>query len=197
MDKIAYMEGLMKGLGVHPESREGQLFGAVCEALKESEEYIKKLENRVSELEELCSILDEDLGVLEDLVDNEEVGCGACPSSDTKIKYYYPEKEKTEEPRQDKNPPEIETVVSLPEKEEPVSEIVDSDVEEDDETNGFLDEEEYETICPTCGKVILLDEHMLEEGETVCPNCGEELEFDFDEEEIESLAPADGDSTDE
>ena len=55
----------------------------------------------------------------------------------------------------------------------------------------FLDEEEYETICPTCGKTILLTEQMLEEGETVCPNCGEELEFDFDEEELESLSPSD------
>lgn len=51
----------------------------------------------------------------------------------------------------------------------------------------YDDDEEYETICPTCGKCILLDESTLEEGETVCPNCGEELEFDFDEREIEAL----------
>lgn len=51
-------------------------------------------------------------------------------------------------------------------------------------------DEQYETICPTCGKCILLDETTLEEGETVCPNCGEELEFDFDEREIEALAPS-------
>ena len=49
------------------------------------------------------------------------------------------------------------------------------------------DDEQYETVCPTCGKCILLDERTLEEGETVCPNCGEELEFDFDEREIEAL----------
>lgn len=53
------------------------------------------------------------------------------------------------------------------------------------------EEEQYETICPTCGQCILLDEETLEEGETVCPVCGEELEFDFDESEIEALAPAD------
>ncbi len=52
-------------------------------------------------------------------------------------------------------------------------------------------EEQYETICPTCGQCILLDEDTLEEGETVCPVCGEELEFDFDESEIQALAPAD------
>ncbi len=55
------------------------------------------------------------------------------------------------------------------------------DLYDDDE------DEQYETVCPTCGKCILLDERTLEEGETVCPNCGEELEFDFDEREIEAL----------
>jgi len=193
MDKISYMEGLMKGLGVHPESREGQLFGAVCEALKESAEYIQKLESRVAELEELCNILDEDLGVLEDLVDNEEIGCGACPSSDNKIKHYYPEK--TEEPEQVSADAE-ETEISAPRLEIP-EEGSAFEEDDDDDTDGFLDEEEYETICPTCGKVILLDERMLEEGETVCPNCGEELEFDFDEDELESLTPSKDDSTEE
>ncbi len=180
MEKLAYLKGLMKGLGVHPESREGQLFYAVCEALEESEAYTKKLENRIEELEELCSILDEDLGALEDLVEDDEVGCGACPSSETKIKYYYPEKTKNQA-----------------EEPETVPAVAYSEEEEDPGDGDLLDEEEYETVCPTCGKVILLDEHMLEEGETVCPNCGEELEFDFDEEEIENLAPSDETATEE
>lgn len=62
-----------------------------------------------------------------------------------------------------------------------------------DELDDDFAEEQYETVCPTCGKCILLDETTLEEGETVCPNCGEELEFDFDEREIAELAPADPD----
>ena len=33
--------------------------------------------------------------------------------------------------------------------------------------------------CPDCNKMI--------QPHTVCPNCGEELEFDFDEREIEAL----------
>lgn len=178
MDKVSYLKGLMEGLGVHPESREGKLFGAVCEAFEESADYIKKLENRVSELEELCSILDEDLSVIEDLVDSEETGCGACPSSETKVKYYYPENE-------EEKPVKKEIVQDVPASVPAFQEIA----EEDDDS--FDEEEEYETICPTCGKTILLNEQMLEEGETVCPNCGEELEFDFDEEELESLSPSD------
>lgn len=60
-------------------------------------------------------------------------------------------------------------------------------------TSGCIDdedEEQYTAICPTCGKCILLDEQTLEEGETTCPNCGEELDFNFDELEIEALEGA-------
>ncbi len=81
--------------------------------------------------------------------------------------------------------------------------LLDEDDEEDDDEDSFCDyctgdcgsfddDEQYETICPTCGECILLDERTLEEGETVCPKCGEELEFDFDESELEALAPDDG-----
>lgn len=184
MEKIAYLKGIMEGLGVHPESREGKLFGAVCEALQESADYIQKLETRIAELEELCNILDEDLSVIEDLVDNESAGCGACPSSETKVKYYYPENE--EETESEAAPVEKEAAAP------PVPNVL-APISDEDEEEEFLDEEEYETICPTCGKTILLTEQMLEEGETVCPNCGEELEFDFDEEELERLSPDDAD----
>ena len=69
--------------------------------------------------------------------------------------------------------------------------VDDDDDYELDELDDDFGDEQYETVCPTCGKCILLDEATLEEGETVCPNCGEELEFDFDEREIAELAPSD------
>ena len=68
--------------------------------------------------------------------------------------------------------------------------VDDDDDYELDELDDDFGDEQYETVCPTCGKCILLDEATLEEGETVCPNCGEELEFDFDEREIAELAPS-------
>ena len=72
---------------------------------------------------------------------------------------------------------------------------MDEDDDEDDCSSCFCtsgcmdddDEEQYTAICPTCGKCIILDEETLEEGETVCPGCGEELDFNFDELEIETL----------
>lgn len=70
-------------------------------------------------------------------------------------------------------------------------EFCDSDAVLED---AFDAEEQYETICPTCGKCIALNECALEEGETVCPNCGEELEFDFDELDLDDLDSLDEDN---
>ena len=184
MEKIAYLKGLMEGLGVHPESREGKLFYGVCEALNETAEYVKKLEARIAELEDLCDVLDEGLASVEELVDGEQIGCSACPSSDTKIKYYYTEKEEAEE---------LEPVEEVIEEQAEEQEVLVSDLTEifeEEEDNDFY-EDVYEIDCPTCGEVITLTEQMIESGETVCPNCGEEMEIDFDEEEIENLLSSD------
>ncbi len=81
-----------------------------------------------------------------------------------------------------------------------LEDLLYDDEDEDDEddcgcgccTSGCIDDEEeqYTAICTTCGKCIILDEQTLEEGETTCPNCGEELDFNFDELEIEAIEAA-------
>lgn len=139
MDKIAYLRGLLDGLGDDLPS--AKVFNAVVDALDALAERNLELEDRVAELEELCEILDEDLGEVEDFLTQDDetdlpFDCRSCGCGDD------------------------------------------------------FDDEPYETICPTCGECVLLDEKSLEDGETVCPNCGEQLEFDFDEAEIEALAPA-------
>ena len=80
MNKISYLKGLLDGLQVHPESREGKIFYAVCEALEETAGYAEKLEARVAELEELCDILDEDLGLVEEMVEDTACSCNSCDS---------------------------------------------------------------------------------------------------------------------
>ncbi|MDE6088813.1 MAG: hypothetical protein K2G25_10595, partial [Oscillospiraceae bacterium] len=81
MNKISYLKGLLDGLQVHPESREGKIFYAVCEALEETAGYAEKLEARVAELEELCDILDEDLGLVEEMVEDTACSCNSCDSN--------------------------------------------------------------------------------------------------------------------
>ena len=43
----------------------------------------------------------------------------------------------------------------------------------------------YEVTCPTCGMTIGLDEDSLNDGGIECPGCGENLEFDYDEDELD------------
>lgn len=230
MDKVSYLKGLLAGLEVNPESREGKVFYAVCEALEESAKYTEELENRVAELEELCNILDEDLGFVEEMLEDNDFNCTNCGNQTLQYDYISEVKDESSdddtgesveiaEDKSDDNdmdesvaivedessnddtdsPVEIAEVTKEMEEQEnlvkPETGIENSGISESIENNieEFLEdgEEEYETVCPTCGHCILLSEQMLEEGETVCPNCGEELEFDFDEEEIEKLAPAD------
>lgn len=155
MDPTAYLKGLLAGLDVDKDTKEGKVLYAVCDALDamvkrdqaleervtELEDRVTELEDRVAELEELCDILDEDLGEIEEIVLEDE----------------------------DEEPPY-------------------GDCENCPEDCG-LEEEQYETQCPTCGKTIMLDEEMLEEGEIICPNCGEELTFDLND--LEALAEDD------
>ncbi|MDE5752933.1 MAG: hypothetical protein K2H89_00080 [Oscillospiraceae bacterium] len=206
MSKISYLKGLLDGLQVHPESREGKIFYAVCEALEETASYAEKLESRVAELEELCDILDEDLGLVEEMVEDTACGCTNCDSQ--MLAYDRPERfsvsqmdaeqdDNTDDsetaPEEEQAEKAVEDTVKLEDAVETIHESVNEATDDDkNDTESFLEdgEEEYETTCPTCGECILLTEKMLEEGETICPNCGEELEFDFDEEEIERLAPA-------
>lgn len=67
---------------------------------------------------------------------------------------------------------------------------------DDDEDFDFDDDEEYEDVeeviydvtCPSCGEELHLDEETILKESINCPKCGELLEFEFDEEDDESLS---------
>ena len=60
------------------------------------------------------------------------------------------------------------------------------------------DEAAYEVTCPTCQTVIGLTEEDISKDGMICPTCGENLEFDYDEDELddENSAAADEDKKD-
>lgn len=58
---------------------------------------------------------------------------------------------------------------------------------------GSGDDTAYEVTCPTCGMTIGLDEDSLNDGGITCPGCGENLEFDYDEDELDDK-PEDDDA---
>lgn len=61
----------------------------------------------------------------------------------------------------------------------------DFDFDEDDdyEDDDYEDDAIYDVTCPSCGKVLHLDEETILQESIHCPNCNELLEFDFDEDD--------------
>ena len=51
------------------------------------------------------------------------------------------------------------------------------------EVDEELDDEMYETTCPTCGNTIRFDYDQAAKGEIDCPNCGAALKFSLDDED--------------
>ena len=82
-EKVAYLRGLMEGLDIADDSKEGKLFAALVDALDEVaseisdlEEDIEDVEDDLDELEAYIEEVDEALGDVED--DCIEVVCPAC-----------------------------------------------------------------------------------------------------------------------
>lgn len=80
-----------------------------------------------------------------------------------------------------------------------VEDLLYEDFEDDESCNcGSCgsDDTAYEVTCPTCGMTIGLDEDSLNDGGITCPGCGENLEFDYDEDELDEKQ-SDADNEDE
>lgn len=51
----------------------------------------------------------------------------------------------------------------------------------EEDCEGFEDDGyHYQTECPECGELVLLDDEILEDGVFECPHCGKEINFDDD-----------------
>lgn len=155
LEKVAYLKGLVKGMGVDPESKEGRIYDAFIDVLDDLALSVTDTEDAVAELDEAIGALDEDLGSLEEYVfgdddececDNDECECGCGHTHDED------DNEKCG---------------------------CGDECECDCDCSG---ETLYQVTCPSCGDEIYLDESMLENGSTKCPNCDELLEFETGEE---------------
>lgn len=64
-EKVAYLKGLMNGLEIDANTKEGKLFAAIIDALDEMAMSITDVEESYDELQEVVDAIDEDLGELE------------------------------------------------------------------------------------------------------------------------------------
>ncbi len=83
-EKMSYLQGLIEGLEIDTNTKEGKALVKMSEVLSELVLYVDDLQSQVDELTELCDILDEDLGAVEeDFYDFDEDGeCGPCNGCD-------------------------------------------------------------------------------------------------------------------
>lgn len=162
VEKAAYLKGLCEGLGVEPGTKEGKLWGALCDLVSDMAHEIEELQqsnmdfaDALDDISEDLTYLEEltcDLDVPEDMMDEECSGdCESCGASCGLF-------------------------------DEELEDVFDDDEDEDDEEftyDGVL----YDVTCPKCGEEITFDEETLNSGSTTCPRCGEVLEFDLSDEE--------------
>lgn len=64
-EKVSYLRGLIDGLEIDPQSKEGKIYAAIVDVLNDCALSVEDIEDEVDEVVELIDIIDEDLGSLE------------------------------------------------------------------------------------------------------------------------------------
>ena len=168
-EKIAYMKGLLDGMELKGDTKEGKAILQMADVMEEMAVYIDDLQSQVDELTELCDLLDHDLGEVES-----DLYCDDDDDDDDSF--------------DDDDDDEDEDYA--------LGKVLPSDYDDtayDDDDDDY-DEVQYIVNCPSCEETVNLSERQLEEGSIVCPNCGELLEFNYDNIETDfPVEDADGD----
>lgn len=78
-EKVAYLRGLMEGLDIDEEKKEGKLFAAIIDALDEIASEISDIDEDLIDLQDYVEEIDEDLGDVEEFVyDCCDDDCDCC-----------------------------------------------------------------------------------------------------------------------
>ena len=87
-EKVAYLKGILEGMNYDTTKAEGKLIGAMVDLLSEITESVSELEETCDTLHSYAEELDEDLGAVEDMLYDEDEGCGddcCCHGEDDEI----------------------------------------------------------------------------------------------------------------
>ena len=198
-EKAAYLKGLIDGLGIDENTKEGKVIKAMSALLAEMAEALEGMDEDLSraydqindlsdELEDLEADLYEDEGDEdeddedEDDEDDEEDADDANDDDDNA--------DVAGEPYYEVACPACGKTVYVSEDDLDAGEAncahcgvtfevaLEGDEEEPDEDAPV----QYEVTCPDCGTTAVFEEEELLEGEPKCPNCGKPLDFEVTEE---------------
>ncbi len=78
-EKIAYLKGLMEGMEIDKDSKEGKIYAAIMDVLTDMALTIEDMADYVDELSEQVDEIDEDLADVEEYLDDE---CDCCDCDD-------------------------------------------------------------------------------------------------------------------
>lgn len=84
LEKVAYFKGLLEGMDLAEDSKEGKLFKAAVDVMTMMAEEIEDLQDTVAELTEQVDTIDEDLDALETdyYDDDDDCDCDCCCDED-------------------------------------------------------------------------------------------------------------------
>ena len=176
IEKAAYLQGLMEGLGLDESTREGKVLHAMSSLLAEMAASIKAMEQDITQAESQLDGLREDVEELQaDFYEDEddaeapcyEVDCPSCGET------VYVTEEDLDAGEAFCTNCGCTFEVALDDSEEGAGEEAAGDDEQD---------ASYEVTCPSCGAVTVLDEETLLSGKARCAGCGKPLEIDLPDE---------------
>ena len=87
-EKIAYLKGMLEGMEIDKDSKEGKIYTAIMDILTDMALTIEDMADYVDELSEQVDEIDEDLADVEEFLDDEcdcdddDCDCGCCDCDD-------------------------------------------------------------------------------------------------------------------
>lgn len=159
-ERVAYIKGLVEGMDISADTKQGKILNAILDVLEDMALEISDLNDNQLDIGDELDAISDDLADVEDFVFGPECcdddDCCCCDEDDDECCCCEDEDECCCD-------------------------------EEADECEGECGAEEDDTVfevtCPLCNADIALTEAELMKGEIKCPSCGELLEFEFDDEE--------------
>ena len=179
--KAAYLQGLVDGLGVDENTKEGKIIKAMAALLGEMADAIAAMDEDLTHAYDQINDLSEELEDLEaDLYEDDDAADEDEDAGDDDI---------ASEPFYEVACPACGETVYVSEDDLDAGEAncahcgVTFEVAlEGDEEEAKDAPVQYEVTCPACGKTAVFEEDELLDGAPKCPNCGEPLDFEVTEE---------------
>ncbi len=179
--KAAYLQGLVDGLGVDENTKEGKIIKAMAALLGEMADAIAAMDEDLTHAYDQINDLSEELEDLEaDLYEDDDAADEDEDAGDDDI---------ASEPFYEVACPACGETVYVSEDDLDAGEAncahcgVTFEVAlEGDEDEAKDAPVQYEVTCPACGKTAVFEEDELLDGAPKCPNCGEPLDFEVTEE---------------